>query len=247
MARILAISAVALLSFAVAAGGSIFYQKATKPETEPGSVPLADNGRTEAPTEQRSDEGKELPLAVRPPATSPEEMVRFSLTMGKREEALKKREEELRQKRIRLKIVEEDIRTAQRELEGLEAQVRGKIGIAQDTLKSVIEERQSLKKQQAEAAKELTDYQNHLQAVDDNETENIKRMSTWFQAMVPEKSAEYLSQLVNDGEMDMAAQILGNLDEREASKVLAAIQDPGLVTQLIDRFKSREQVKKKKP
>ena len=81
--------------------------------------------------------------------------------------------------------------------------------------------------------------------MDQNETANIKRMSTWFQAMTPEKSAEYLSELANDGEMDMAAQILGNLEEREASKVLAAIKEPGLVTQLIDRFKSREPPKKK--
>jgi len=242
MARILAVLFVALLSFGVAAGGSIFYQKNSKPEAEsmatPPVVTVQKADSTEGP-------GEELPLAVRPPATSPEEMVRFSLTMGKREEALKKREEELKQERLRLKLVIEDVRTEQRELEGLEEQVRGKIVIAQDYLKSISEKEQELAQQQDVAKKELEKYQKHLDAMDQNETANIKRMSTWFQAMTPEKSAEYLSELANDGEMDMAAQILGNLEEREASKVLAAIREPGLVTQLIDRFKSREPPKKK--
>ena len=242
MARILAVLFVALLSFGVAAGGSIFYQKNSKPEAEsmatPPVVTVQKADSTEGP-------GEELPLAVRPPATSPEEMVRFSLTMGKREEALKKREEELKQERLRLKLVIEDVRTEQRELEGLEEQVRGKIVIAQDYLKSISEKEQELAQQQDVANKELEKYQKHLDAMDQNETANIKRMSTWFQAMTPEKSAEYLSELANDGEMDMAAQILGNLEEREASKVLAAIREPGLVTQLIDRFKSREPPKKK--
>jgi len=242
MARILAVLFVALLSFGVAAGGSIFYQKNSKPEAEsmatPPVVTVQKADSTEGP-------GEELPLAVRPPATSPEEMVRFSLTMGKREEALKKREEELKQERLRLKLVIEDVRTEQRELEGLEEQVRGKIVIAQDYLKSISEKEQELAQQQDVANKELEKYQKHLDAMDQNETANIKRMSTWFQAMTPEKSAEYLSELANDGEMDMAAQILGNLEEREASKVLAAIKEPGLVTQLIDRFKSREPPKKK--
>lgn len=244
MARILAVLFVALLSFGVAAGGSIFYQKNSKPEAEsmatPPVVTVQKADSTEGP-------GEELPLAVRPPATSPEEMVRFSLTMGKREEALKKREEEIRQERLRLKLAMEDLRTEQRELEGLEEQVRGKIQIAQDYVKNVNDKMQELDRQREAAKTELETYQKHQADVDQNEMANIKRMSTWFQAMEPTKSAEYLSELANDGEMDMAAQILGNLEEREASKVLAAIKEPGLVSQLIDRFKSRKIPEKKAP
>jgi len=243
MTRILAVLLVALLSFGAAAGGSIVYQKTMKSKETQSAPPAVVVKKTESTEET----GVELPMAVRPPSASPEEMVRFSLTMGKREEALKKREEEIRQERLRLKLAMEDLRTEQRELEGLEEQVRGKIQIAQDYVKNVNDKMQELDRQREAAKTELETYQKHQADVDQNEMANIKRMSTWFQAMEPTKSAEYLSELANDGEMDMAAQILGNLEEREASKVLAAIKEPGLVSQLIDRFKSRKIPEKKAP
>lgn len=249
MARILTAGIVGLLSFGLAAGGSIYLQKsklaeeqaaAEKPEDK---APESASDSTETPQQETPLE--DLPIAVRATPASPEEIVRFGMTFQKREEALKAREEQLRQERIRLKLVSEDVRAEQRELEGLEQQIRGKLASAEDVLNQIGQKQQHMTEEQEAAKKELEKFQKQQQEVSNVEAENIKKMSAWFQAMEPEKAGEYLRELVNDGKMSTAVRILANFEEREASKILAAMNDPALVIQLAEQFKGLKGPEKK--
>ncbi len=68
-------------------------------------------------------------------------------------------------------------------------------------------------------------------------------MSEWVEGMSPEKAAEYLRELSNDGKMETAIRVLSNLDGRKASKILDAMSDPKLVVQLTERFKELDHPK----
>lgn len=242
MARILIAGIVGIVSFGLAAGGSIYLQKskntaedATEEDSaESKPAAAADNGQSPSNPER---EEEDLPIAVRATPASPEEIVRYGMTFRKREEALKAREEELRQERLRLKLVSEDVRAEQRELEGLEQQIRGKLVTAEGVLKEIDDRKQELTKQQEEAKKELDKFDQLQTQVNKAEDANVKKMSAWFQAMEPEKAADYLRELINDGQMPTAVKILSNFEEREASKILAAMNDPALVVQLAKQFK----------
>jgi flagellar motility protein MotE (MotC chaperone) len=70
-------------------------------------------------------------------------------------------------------------------------------------------------------------------------------MSAWFQGMEPEKAAGVLKSLANEGKMELAVQLLANFEEREASKVLAAIDDTQLTVELAEAFQSFKRAPKK--
>jgi small-conductance mechanosensitive channel len=251
MARILTAGIVGLLSFGLAAGGSIFLQKSKTTETVEADVtdPTQDttSGSTNPGSTFETDSTSvELPIAVRATPASPEEIVRYGMTFQKREEALKQREEELRQERLRLKLVSEDVRAEQRELEGLEQQIRGKLVAAEGVLKQIGDQQQEMKKQQEEAKTELDKFDKLQTQVDEGEEANIKKMSDWFQAMVPEKAADYLREMVDEGQMPTAVKILANLEQRDASKILAAMNDSSLVVQLVEEFKGLRRPEKAK-
>ncbi|HVJ87960.1 MAG TPA: hypothetical protein VM452_20015, partial [Caulifigura sp.] len=75
--------------------------------------------------------------------------------------------------------------------------------------------------------------------------DNVKKMSAWFQGMEPEKAAGLLKGLANEGKMELAVQLLANFEEREASKVLAAIDDTTLTVELAEAFRTFKRAPKK--
>ena len=53
-----------------------------------------------------------------------------------------------------------------------------------------------------------------------------------------EEAAKTLKAYANDGNMKFAAGILREIEERTAAKILTALEDPILVTQLLDEIKN---------
>ena len=65
------------------------------------------------------------------------------------------------------------------------------------------------------------------------------------EGMSPENAAEMLREMSNDGKIDMASQLLRNIEERKASKILDAINDPTLGVQLLEKYKKLTRPPKK--
>jgi len=211
------------------------------PEEEKGYGP-SDKSATHAPAES-----SDLPVAARPKPMSVEEIIRYGKGIKQRAEHLDKRESQLAEQESQLRLVLADVQGEQKEIDGLRTQIRDQIGTVETLLEKLDVKRSQQSeelKRTAEQSKLLEDQQ---QDVDSLQRDNIKRMSAWFQNMEPAKAATFLKELSNDGKTDMAVQLLSNFEEREASKILAELDDPSLMIELIENFKKLKRAEKKKP
>lgn len=202
----------------------------------------ADKAEAHAPAEST-----ELPVAARPKPMSVEEIIRYGKGIKQRAEQLDKREAQLSEQESQLRLVLADVQGEQKEIDGLRIQIRDQIG----TVETLLQQLDVKRSQQTEEMKRTEEQTKLLEGqqkdVDSLQRDNIKRMSAWFQNMEPAKAATFLKELSNDGKTDMAVQLLSNFEEREASKILAELDDPGLMVELVESFKKLKRDEKKKP
>jgi hypothetical protein len=204
--------------------------------------------------EKKADHGEEastaesgLPSAVRPQPVSVEELLKYSLGLKSREERIVEREKELERKQSQASIVLADIEGEQRELDGLRAQVKGELGSVERILGQIAEERQKIDADRVKSDSDLKELRNSQESAKTSEAENVKIMSTWFQQMEPEKAASIINDMAKDGKIDMAVQMLSNFEDRDAAKILSAIEDPTLTVELAEAFRNYKKPEKKDP
>jgi hypothetical protein len=186
-----------------------------------------------------------LPGSIRPRPVSVEELLRYSLGLKSREEAISGREKDLERRQSQVNIALTDIQGEQQELDGLRRSVKDQISAVDNLLAKLADERQQLNADKAKAEEELKKYDTVKKDDDVSQRDNVKRMSAWFQGMEPDKAAGVLKGLVNEGKMELAVQLLANFEEREASKVLAAIDDTTLTVELAEAFRTFKRAPKK--
>lgn len=192
-------------------------------------------------------ETSDLPVAARPKPMSVEEIIRYGKGIKQRAEQLDKRESLLAEQESQLRLVLSDVQGEQKEIDGLRTQIRDQIGTVETLLEQLDIKRTQQTEEQKRTAEQVKLLGDQQQDVDSLQRDNIKRMSAWFQNMEPAKAASFLKELSNDGKTDMAVQLLSNFEEREASKILAELDDPGLMVELIESFKTLKRAEKKKP
>ncbi|OAI52129.1 hypothetical protein AYO47_01285 [Planctomyces sp. SCGC AG-212-M04] len=186
-----------------------------------------------------------LPGSIRPRPVSVEELLRYSLGLKSREAAIDGKEKNLERRQAQVNIALTDIQGEQHELDGLRRSVKDQITAVDNLLAKLAEERQAFQAEKTKAQEEMKKYDNVKQDDDVAKRDNVKRMSAWFQGMEPEKAAGVLKSLANEGKMELAVQLLANFEEREASKVLAAIDDTALTVELAEAFQSFKRAPKK--
>ena len=175
----------------------------------------------------------------------PKKYSRYSVTIRQQQDVLKKREKSIDKQRSQLKLVHDDIRGQQRELEGVYAQIKESLIAGEALLSKILGAKQSLDKERQDAEKTVADFKKARTEVVEKEQVNVKQISRWFQSMPPENAAAYLRELANDGKISSAIQLLGNISEREVAKILVAMDDPTLVVQMTEQFKGLERPDKK--
>ena len=241
MKTLIKLVAFAGVMFGVSAAGSWWMasRQSTPPaaEADAAGVPPAPGVAASSDPAQGPPPTGELPVPVRPKVISPEELLRNAMSLRNREEALRQQEVEAEKRRARLELVQADIQGEQTEMKGLAAQVKTQIDAANALIARVAEDRARLEQERQASEVQLKAFEDAQTKMDAVETQNIKRMSTWIQGMDPTASAVFLRELINDGKMDIAVQILSNFEERQASKVLSEIDDPALMIELADKFR----------
>ncbi len=235
--------------FGISAAGSWWMasRQPAAPATEANAavagVPPVPGVATNSDPAQMPPTG-ELPVPVRPKVITPEELLRNAMSLRSREEAIRQQEAEAEKRRARLELVQADIKAEQTEIEGLSAQVKSQIEAANALIAKVAEDRAQLEQERQASEARLKEFENVQTKMDAVEAQNIKRMSTWIQGMEPTASAAFLRELINDGKMDIAVQILSNFEERQASKLLSEIDDPELMIELADKFRLMQRPEK---
>jgi len=181
-----------------------------------------------------------LPLPVRPREMSVEELLRYGMGVKEREAQVKQQEELLQKRRVQHQLAQSDIEGERKEIDGLRVQVSDQLQQAEVLIGKLKELRTQFLQDQADAADQMKQIKHERIEIDEDHMDNTKRLSQWIQSMDPEKAAEVLKSMANDGpqQQEVAVQILRNLEEREAAKILSAIDDPKLVQQLIEKFRN---------
>ncbi len=234
--------------FCAAAGGSWYVQnrvltppvaaKPAKPEAAAPHDPAAPPRDAAATTSTAG--GDRLPVAVRPREMSVEELLRYSMGVKEREEKVKQSEELLQKRRMQQQLALADIEGERREIDDMRTQVSDQLKMAQTMIERLNDIRSEFLQEKESASQSLQQMKHERITIDDEHQDNTKRLSQWIQSMPPEKAAQILSSMANDGEeqMKIAVQILRNLEEREAAKILSAVEDTKLVQQLIQNFRN---------
>ncbi|TVS19496.1 MAG: hypothetical protein EA424_08310 [Planctomycetaceae bacterium] len=178
---------------------------------------------------------------------STEEAVRLGRTLQDREQRIKTQEEAMEQQQLRLRLIAEDINAERRELESLQATIRDRVAAAEQLVATIEQRRQDIRQERRQAEEDLEIIRAGQVEYQEHERDNLRRMSAWFQNMEPSVAASYLKELSNDGKMDLAVQLLGNFEERDAAGIIEHMNDPQLVVQLTERFRGLQRPKPKRP
>lgn len=181
-----------------------------------------------------------LPVAVRPKSFSPEELVRWALGLKQREAALQQREDSMLRAEMRQKLVRADIEGEQQEVEGLYNQSRDQRQAVETLLKEADLKLQALVAKSAELQTQTENAAAANSGQDSERAANIEKMALVVQGMDPQKSADMLKGLANDGKLDMVVELLHKLEEKKASAVIEALQDPQLISEVLEKYVERK-------
>ncbi|MGB6044898.1 MAG: hypothetical protein WBF93_17215 [Pirellulales bacterium] len=245
MAKFLLFTLFGLFSFALAAAGSwIFVQQRAEQDAKAAEVAAATAEPTVAPNSSALESANSLPVVLRGRPMSAEEAFRYGAAFRSQQETLKKREQALKGDEVKVKLMKDDLKVQQRELEGLLSQVRELLKNGEALAAKVAQDQNQLEQDRQAAQSNLDQLKQAELANDRSEQLNVKQVSGWFQSMPAENAAEYLRELSNDGKLDSALELLSNIEERDAAKILVAMKDPALVAQLTETFRGLKRPEK---
>lgn len=189
---------------------------------------------------------EESPLAVRPKSMSVEEIVRLGLSLKSREQSIKDREEAFRKIESRHQLVLADIEAEQKEIDGMVTLARDQRLKTVEILKEVRQRQIETEKMKQEAVANEEAPRDVGTASDADVAANLKAVTAVVQSMTPDKAADVLKQLTNDGKMDMAVKVVAQLDERKAAGILEALDDEKLAGELLEKFSQLKRPTKEK-
>lgn len=253
MMKLIKLMAFGMLVFGMSAGGSWFAMtKQHAPATatgehREGNTAHAQASHGDAPAADVHSPASHgahghpddaLPVVVRPTMLTPEDILRNAMSLKTREEKLVQRERAAQKEEMRLGLVQSDLQGEQVAIEGLATGVKAQVEAANQLLTRIIDEKSMLDRERAQNAADLKKFEATRTQMNGVEQQNIKQLSTWIQGMDSISAAAFVKELANDGKMDVAVQLLANFDEREASKILAALNNPRLMAELAEKFRT---------
>lgn len=178
-------------------------------------------------------------------ALSGEDIFRFTAMNKKNLELMKERREALRQEEMRLKLVEKDLEIRKQEIEGVLQQSRDTVAAAEDLISKLQAQVNALNEEKA-AIQENQDETATDDASDDEIQANIKVSAGWLATMPPEQAASAVKSLANEGKKDFVLQLLSYIEDRNVAKILHGLNDPALVAELTESFRTAKRPQKKK-
>ena len=197
----------------------------------------------------RASVAKVMPfLKVKPPEAQkpevqalPREIPQAEMTALNRD-ALGRLNEQLEEKSKACKAREEDLRVREFQLETWES----RIAIDREDLKREYDRRDAelkaeklkLEKEGTRIAQESARLENRVILFTQEERESLKRAAAVVEKMEPEKAAEAVTKMWQGGQdtRDTAVKELSLVNQRNAAKILDAIQDPAVKADMMERL-----------
>jgi flagellar motility protein MotE (MotC chaperone) len=211
----LVLGLLAFVLFSVSAAMSLWLNQSKQTEPTAKKEEKPDEG--EGKKGKKKDEGGPKEMADKPvvPKDTP-----GGLDVGAQNRA---RQERLDYQKTQVEVVQRDLQVAREENGKLLSRVMVELKGAGDDAK-----RLDLRE------KELKD---KLGSIAKDEEKNYLQLAGTYEAMAPENAAPVFKEMAEKGNLDMAAKIISKMKERSAARVFDAMNDPGLVFQIMQRMK----------
>lgn len=179
----------------------------------------------------------QLPVGLRPelPLTV-ETVLELSESIRRKEQELIDREKAIEKTEQNIKMLFEDLKVERAELNALMEGIEAKLQVAQNSTNELRLENQQLATKTEELAKlnqRKAQQQTNGEPLLDEIGQRVKTAQPWFEGLEDEQAANYLKEFANNGDLQFAVRLLKSLQQRKASKILAAFNDPELVQQLL--------------
>lgn len=250
MKNLIVIGLVGVILFGISAGVSWFVvlpRMAETEEIEPEGDDQPDDA-TATPAMPQSvnanDKPDAMPVSLRPeiPVTV-EAVTELAQSIMKKEGRLIESEKQLKREEKRIGLLFEDLKQERKELTAFSQRIDAQVIEAREAAELLKMEKQQLEEQKKTLS---TLEQKTGTSLADAKGEEIKQraelMKSWFEKMEPELAAKYLKEFADRGDLELAAQVIDNLDTRQIAKVLAEINDPPLVAQIVEAFTKNKKV-----
>lgn len=233
MVKMLALLMLCVMLFAGGLGGALYFRPSQSPEED---AKKGMSGAQGDAVETNNVAQADLPVPMHGKPMSTDDVFRLTTSIRGRERELKRRQDDLETQESRLKLMEEDLLGQRREIDG-------KMQDMQNILETMVGKLQEIQNAKSELAQERAKAQVTLNKADSQRDARsaqaqvrIKQIAGWFEGLDEQAAAEQIKDLANSGEMEMAVQLLAAIEERTVAKVLGAVGDPPLVSQLMNAY-----------
>ena len=239
MKSILASVVTCLVLFGASAGVSYYLNKPAPDEDADTELadqePLPVAPEPTATPEPTVDQVEQMPVALlADQSQSVEAVMKMTKAVKQMQRRLEERERRLQKEEQRVQLLFQDLTREQTELkafsDGVEAKVSAmdRLVVELNDLMAQLDEKQALVEEDTpDAAAEDTSRESVVQA-------RVGKVKDWFANLEPTQAAEYLKEFANGGQIDFAAALLQEMPDRQKSQVLSALNDPQLVSAMIE-------------
>jgi flagellar motility protein MotE (MotC chaperone) len=244
MKKLLVVGVTSLVLFVLSATASYFWQQkqksglGTDASVKDGSA-SKDAGKHSSSSLTSSSHDDSAPrAAVRPPYNpGTEEIARMTSELRTRLATVREREEQLTARKKMVELIQDDIRGERSALDELRTQIKSELDALNEAVEGAEKQRSSLDEERQKISKNTQEMEARIVQLQKEEQDNLKKMSGMYNSMSPEVAAKILQNLADTGKMDTAVKVLGQMQERQAAKVLAELTDAGLAAQLVEKLK----------
>jgi flagellar motility protein MotE (MotC chaperone) len=217
-------------------------KKAAEPSAENRPAPtkgLTRGAKKTPPPELPPAAEPPPPSAVRPSyAPGADEAVQLANTLRDRLAAVRQTEDRLAARQKYLDLIHLDLKRERDGIDTLRKQVASEMKAVDERMAAVEQRYADSQQKLQENTNKVAELQKNLLELQGIEQVNVKKMAQMYDTIDPESGARILQQLANSGKMDTAVELIGQMRERQAAKVLAALPtDSGLAAQFLERLK----------
>lgn len=234
-------------------------EKTASASTAPSGT--ADTGHV--PVDAKPIDEDDLPAGIRPGYTpGAEDAIAASRYLNDKLKQLRREQANFDQEQQSFKLVFEDLRQQQGDIEGVRELVNREMSGLQSALKDLEARQKQFAEERAKMEAMQKDLSDQKAALDDRDQKvekqttkitpadepNLKMLGNRYDKMPADAAAKVMRQMVKDDYVDTVVQLLSQMKDRQSAKLLALLgeTDPAMASDLTQRLKGLKRPDKPK-
>lgn len=166
-----------------------------------------------------------------------ETVLRLSESIKQKEAQLNQREKHLLERENRLKFMVDDLQRERTEMDTMLQQAEARTQTARDLLEQVQTQSTLIAPVAGDDANNDDGNGQISQPLNETQKENLENVAEFLSGLQADQAAQTIKQFCNDGKMEMVAQLLRFMEARDVSKLLDALNDPVLLSEILLRYR----------